>query len=46
MKDIKNEGLLENLDEFKEESEKDLNNFSIYMEQVPNELLTKEEEQQ
>lgn len=29
MKDIKNEGLLENLDEFKEESEKDLNNFSI-----------------
>lgn len=46
MKDIKNDGLLENLDEFKEESEKDLNNFSIYMEQVPNELLTKEEEQQ
>ena len=31
MKDINNEGLLENLDEFKEESEKDLNNFSIYI---------------
>lgn len=46
MKDIKNEEVLENLDEFKEESERDLDNFSVYMEQVPNELLTKEEEQQ
>ena len=46
MKDVKNEEVLENLDDFKEESEKNLDNFSIYIEQVPNELLTKEEEQQ
>lgn len=46
MKDIKNEEALDSLEEFKEESEKDLDNFSVYMEQVPTELLTKEEEQQ